>query len=354
MFGRKSSKTRRQWKDAPDPGTESIAPARHPDAEAASSVVRRVFVEVGGEDVADFDVEVSATTGPLTVRLEAVWHGTVAPAAESGAGSGVDTALNRWNAGHTVPRAYARLDDSGQILVCADSVMTCGVGVTVQQLDEWMRRALAGLSALREYLGQRWPGAETDAEDDTGIDDAGTDAVAAPTGPVADGDITALVVDDNPYGLLGGKPPAVLLPRIGAEVVGRTEVKESGASGRRGNGYLRFADGPDVALHDGTLSVSSGIALGTPGSLDPDTVDWLHALCGRVNALPGSVVAVFDGANLTCAVHRPVGSGLSDAQLTDAVTRDRVAVRETVLMLLSEIRDDSEGTDGVEDGSADA
>ncbi|MDN6476454.1 YbjN domain-containing protein [Corynebacterium variabile] len=341
MFGRKSSKTRRQWKDAPDPGTESIAPARHPDAEAASSVVRRVFVEVGGEDVADFDVDVSATTGPLTVRLEAVWHGTVAPTAGLGAGSGVDTALNSWNAGHTVPRAYARLDDSDQIRVCADSVMTCGAGVTVQQLDEWMRRALAGLSALREYLGQRWPG-------------AATDAVAAPVGQVADGDITALVVDGNPYGLLGGKTPAVLLPRIGVEVVGRTEVKESGVSGRRGNGYLRFADGPDVALHDGTLSVSSGIALGTPGSLDPDTVDWLHALCGRVNALPGSVVAVFDGANLTCAVHRPVGSGLSDAQLTDAVTRDRVVVRETVLMLLSEIREDSAGTDGVEDGSADA
>lgn len=346
MFGRKrSGKTARQWKDAPDPGDVDVLPDPRPDAELATSVLRRVLVEVGGDDLAGFDVAVSAVTDPLVFTVAGRWTGTV-PADAAATATAV---LNRWNAGHTVPRAAVEEDAAGRLRVRADSVLGCGAGVTVQQLDEWMRRALAGLSALREYLDARWPVAELDADLDADLEDgkadtdadteADADGPAAP--PVATGDITALVTDGNRYGLLGGRTPAVLLARTGTGIAGRTETKESGASGRRGNGYLRFAAGPDVALHDGTLSVTDSVALAAPGGLDADTTDWLHALCNRVNAFPGGVVAVLDGATLTCAVHRPVGSGLSDAQLSDAVTRDRVAVGETLRVLMSEIAGDT-------------
>ena len=123
MFGRKSSKTRRQWKDAPDPGAVDVLPDPRPDADLASSVLQRVLVEVGGENVRGFDVTAGVTTGPLTFTVEALWHGV------AGEDAGVDTALNRWNAGHTVPRARAELDEDGRVRVRADSTLTCGAGV---------------------------------------------------------------------------------------------------------------------------------------------------------------------------------------------------------------------------------
>lgn len=344
MFGRKSSKTRRQWKDAPDPGAVDVLPDPRPDADLASSVLQRVLVEVGGENVRGFDVTAGVTTGPLTFTVEALWHGV------AGEDAGVDTALNRWNAGHTVPRARAELDEDGRVRVRADSTLTCGAGVTVQQLDEWMRRGLAGFTALGEFLDARWPSAEVVGDEGDEDDEEGE---ASGDADVATGDITALVTDGNRYGLLGGRTPAVLLPRLADAVAGdggeSTEVRESGASGRRGNGYLRFGSGPDVALHDGTLTVTDGVAL---GAVDADTLDWLHALCGRVNALPGGVVAVADGAAgedagtvLTCAVHRPVGSGLSDAQVAHVVAWDRSAVAGTLRLLLAEVTGEDEGAD---------
>lgn len=358
MFGRKSPTTKRQWRDAPDPGDVDVLPDPRPDAGLAVTVLRRVLVEVGGtgDTVAGFDVTPVVTAEPLTFTVDALWHGIAGHAgagADSGVGGGVDTVLNRWNAGHTVPRAHAELDADGRVRVRADSVLTCGAGVTVRQLDEWMRRALAGMSALGEFLDARWPDTETtgaegadSAEGAEGADSADSAVDAA----VADGDITALVTDGNRYGLLGGRTPAVLLPRLGDGA----EVKESGASGRRGNGYLRFAAGPDAALHDGTLTVTDGVAL---GPVDADTLDWLHALCGRANALPGGVVAVVDGGgggangvNLTCAVHRPVGSGLSDAQVEHAVSRDRAVVTETLRLLMAEVTGEDDVADGTVDG----
>lgn len=340
MFGRgKAPKTARRWKDAPDPGTVGVLSDARPDADLAATVLRRVLAEVGGDEVTGFEVTASVTADPLIFTVEALWCGVLADSAETAVGSEttagrVDTVLNRWNAGHTVPRAHAGLDSEGRLRVRADSALTCGAGVTVQQLDEWVRRALAGLTALGEFLGERWPDALTTGE---GYDDAGPDG-EAPGPPVADGDITALVTEGNRYGLLGGSTPPVLLPRVGLGIDGRTEVREPGVSGRRGNSYLRFAAGPDVALHDGTLTVSDGASL---GRVDADTTEWLHSLCGRMNALTGNVVSVVDsavgGVTLTCAAHRPVGSGLSDAQLADAVTRDRVAVGETLRILLAEI-----------------
>ncbi|AGP30141.1 YbjN domain-containing protein [Corynebacterium terpenotabidum] len=317
MFGRKASTTRRLWKDAPDPGDVEVIPDPHPDAELAASVLRRVLVEVGGEDVAGFDVAVAVSVSPLTFTLEALWRGV--------ADATADVILNRWNAGHTVPRVHAELDEEGRIRVCADSTLVSNSGVTVQQLDEWMRRALAGVSALGAYLSTRWT--------------EGAEPVGSPDLPVASGDITALVTDDNRYGLRGGRTPAVLLPRLrGGEQA--TEVKDAGASGRRGNGYLRFPSGPDVVLHDGTLTVTDSVPL---GETDADTVDWLCALCGRANAAPGGVVSVVDsgpgGTMLTCAVHRPVGSGLSDSQAADIVTRDRQVVVEALRLLLAEVTD---------------
>jgi hypothetical protein len=348
MFGRKSSKTRRQWKDAPDPGTVEVLPDPIPDADLASSVLQRVLVEVGGDNVAGFDVTAGVATGPLTFTVEALWHGI------AGDGGGVDTALNRWNARHTVPRAHAELDEDGRVRVRADSTLTCGAGVTVQQLDEWMRRGLAGFTALGEFLDARWPSVEVIGDDDDDDDDDDGEVGDSGDADVASGDITALVTDGNRYGLLGGRTPAVLLPRLADAVTNRdggesTEVRESGASGRRGNGYLRFGSGPDVALHDGTLTVTDGVAL---GAVDADTLDWLHALCGRVNALPGGVVAVADGSAgegtgtvLTCAVHRPVGSGLSDAQVAHVVGWDRSAVAGTLRLLLAEVTGEDEGED---------
>lgn len=323
MFGsKKAAKTHRQWKDAPDPGTVEIIPDARPDAGSVNAVLRRVLAEVGGEAVPGFDVTAEATTEPLTFTVDGLWLRSVDEDL-------ADTTLNRWNVGHTVPRAHAELDAEGRVRVRADSQLVCGAGVTIRQLDEWVRRALAGFTALGDFLGQRWPDAEI-------VEGAGQVTSAGQEAPTADGDITALVTPGNRHGLLGGRTPAVLLPRLGDG----TEIKEPGASGRRGNGYMRFDVGPSVALHDGTLTVTDGVELGT---LDLDTAEWLHRLCGRMNALSGGVVSVVEGTSLTCAVHRPVGSGLSDAQLADAVSRDRAAVAETLGILLAEVT--GEGAD---------
>jgi hypothetical protein len=48
---------------------------------------------------------------------------------------------------------------------------------------------------------------------------------------------------------------------------------------------------------------------------------------------------------LTCAVHRPVGSGLSDAQVAHVVGWDRSAVAGTLRLLLAEVTGEDEGED---------
>ncbi|AWT26939.1 hypothetical protein Csp1_21860 [Corynebacterium provencense] len=360
MFGRRkapgrSRRTVRQWRHAPDPGETEILPSPQVDPHAASAVLHRVLTEIGGDrpvtQVGGFAVATTVRTAPLTFALEGLWEG------QSDSDSGkLLTLAGTWNAGHTVPRAQVGVDRSGRVTVTADSELVCGVGVTVQQLDEWLRRALAGFSAFGSFLAER--GLQTVAGGDrAGGDRAGEsgdrqpDAVPVDAVPVdavleevAHGDVTAAVTPGNRFGLVGGRTPAVLLARIGTSLEGRTEHREPGASGRRGNGYLRFAAGADVALHDGTLSVTDGVTLGSPGSGGPESDDdtndveeWLRALCNRVNTLPGGVVAVFDRGTLTCAVHRPVGSGLSDAQLDDAVSRDRRAVGEMLRLMAAEI-----------------
>lgn len=363
MFGRKKAgKTQRLWKEAPDPGNISIAPDAIPDAALAATVLRRVLVEVGGDEVADFALTVQVRADPLTFVVDARWEGAIAVLGDGDAEAAVvleDAAitLNQWNSQHTVPRLYAEIEgtesadsadstdggeSSAQIRVCANSELSCGAGVTVQQLDEWMRRALAGVTAAGEFLDARWPDALDEVPEDAEGPEDDRAANTAEESPIADGDITALIVEGNRYGLLGGRTPALILPRLGDG----TEVREAGASGRRGNGYLRFAAGPDVALHDGVMSISDSLVLGEVSS---DLSGWLHILCDRMNAQPGGVVSVVDnspsGTALTCALHRPVGSGLSDAQVEDAVTRGRAAVALCTRLLLAEVTGDSEGSD---------
>jgi hypothetical protein len=87
------------------------------------------------------------------------------------------------------------------------------------------------------------------------------------------------------------------------------------------------------------LSVTAGAAL---GEIDGPTADWVMSLCGATNMLPGGVVAVLGtaagtGATLTCALHRPVGSGLSEAQLTDVLRHDRDLVWRRYRELSAEI-----------------
>ncbi|WP_010120035.1 YbjN domain-containing protein [Corynebacterium nuruki] len=334
MFGRKKQrKTRREWQDAPDPGKDEVAPDSHAEPRQVTSVVQRVLAEAGcpaapsgASEVrtatGPFEVTVAVDVAPLAFSVDALWTGEL-PATDRS----VLHALNEWNAGHTVQRVHAELDGRGTLRVRADSVLTAGAGVTVRQLDEWVRRALAGLSSLAEFLAAQWPDVHAPFPE---ADDVST-GMGAYTG-----DLRLLVTPGNRYGLAGGPTPAVSLDRMAAcltaDGVRTTATREEGASGRRGNGWLRPTGpdggpgtGADIALHDGALSVTAGAAL---GEIDGPTADWVMSLCGATNVLPGGVVAVLGtaagaGATLTCALHRPVGSGLSEAQLAEVLHHDR-------------------------------
>jgi hypothetical protein len=342
MFGRKKQrKTRREWQDAPDPGKDEVAPDPHAEPRLVTSVVQRVLAEAGcpaapsgASEVrtatGPFEVTVAVDVAPLAFSVDALWTGEL-PATDRS----VLHALNEWNVGHTVPRVHAELDGRGMLRVRADSVLTAGAGVTVRQLDEWVRRALAGLSSLAEFLAGQWPDASAPSPE--------ADDVSAGMGAYT-GDLRLLVTPGNRYGLAGGPTPAVSLDRMAAALsadgVQTTAAREEGASGSRGNGWLRpTGTGADTALHDGALSVTAGAAL---GEIDGPTADWVMSLCGATNMLPGGVVAVLGtaagtGATLTCALHRPVGSGLSEAQLTDVLRHDRDLVWRRYRELSAEI-----------------
>ncbi len=342
MFGRKKQrKTRREWQDAPDPGKDEVAPDPHAEPRLVTSVVQRVLAEAGCPAASSgasevrtatgpFEVTVAVDVAPLAFSVDALWTGEL-PATDRS----VLHALNEWNVGHTVPRVHAELDGRGMLRVRADSVLTAGAGVTVRQLDEWVRRALAGLSSLAEFLTGQWPDAHAPSPE--------ADDVSAGMGAYT-GDLRLLVTPGNRYGLAGGPTPAVSLDRMAAALatdgMQTTATREEGASGRRGNGWLRpTGTGADTALHDGALSVTAGAAL---GEIDGPTADWVMSLCGATNMLPGGVVAVLGtaagtGATLTCALHRPVGSGLSEAQLADVLRHDRDLVWRRYRELSAEI-----------------
>lgn len=344
MFGRKKHrKTRREWQDAPDPGKEEVVPDRNAEPRLVRSVMQRVLAEAGctatpsgssevHTTASRFTVTLAVDVAPLAFSVDALWNGRLPATDRSALGI-----LNNWNVGHTVPRVHAELDGRGSLRVRADSVLTAGAGVTVRQLDEWVRRALAGLTSLSEFLDGQWPGVSHPVRDADGV----SNGMGAYTG-----DLRVLVTAGNRYGLAGGKTPAVTLGRmaalLAADGVETTATREEGAPGRRGNGWLRPVDtgtGADVALHDGALSVTAGAVL---GEVDGQTADWVRSLCGASNLLPGGVVAVLgkaaDGAaTLTCALHRPVGAGLSDAQLADALRHDRDLVWSRFRELSSEI-----------------
>jgi hypothetical protein len=250
------------------------------------------------------DAAIVVGESPLSLTFSADWLGL--PDADA-----VDQrrVLNDWNAHHTVPRATGVLDEDGDARVHLDTVLTCRSGVTDAQVDEWVRRALAGVSQIVEYLDETWP--------DVDVVELEADRAEATAG-----------ADDVPDAAELAKADTVTLERIAASVSGETvTVQEDGASGRRGNGYIRpvgAAGAADVALHDGTLTITSGAVFGGLESMPEGTLDWLSVVCGQLNSHPDGAVAVAsvteDGeVTVTCAVHLPVGAGLTDEQLTGTV-----------------------------------
>ena len=143
------------------------------------------------------------------------------------------------------------------------------------------------------------------------------------------------------------------LDRIAAVVPGETvSIKENGASGRRGNGYVRTvgAAAPDIALHDGTLTVTTGAAFGDAGEVPAEALDWLRAVCGQVNTDPDGVVSVVTGDSgdsgdviMTSALHRPVGAGMHDAQLAAVLATARAQVGTRFDGLVAEVTGGSTG-----------
>lgn len=351
-------------------GTASSTVAMLTDAAEVSAELRRALVRVGcdftqqgaeGADgaavtdadtravlllqVEDMDAAVLLGRSPLSLVLSADWDGVLDGDAEEHR-----RVLNDWNARHTVPRAVAVLDVDGDARVHLDSAMDCSAGVGPAQVDEWVRRALAGLSQVTEFLDEQFPDAarveledaaeepSEDADAEGGEDpDAGADAGGSDAPDTADS--TALVA---------GEP--VTLDRIAAVVPGETvSIKENGASGRRGNGYVRTvgAAAPDIALHDGTLTVTTGAAFGDAGEVPAEALDWLRAVCGQVNTDPDGVVSVVTGDSgdviMTSALHRPVGAGMNDAQLAAVLATARAQVGVRFDGLVAEVTGGSTG-----------
>ena len=356
-------------------GTASSTVAMLTDAAEVSAELRRALVRVGcdftqqgaeGADgaavtdadtrevlllqVEDMDAAVLLGRSPLSLVLSADWDGVLDGDAEEHR-----RVLNDWNARHTVPRAVAVLDVDGDARVHLDSVMDCSAGVSPAQVDEWVRRALSGLSQVTEFLDEQFPDAarveledaaeepSEDADAEGGEDpDAGADADTGGSDAPDTADSTALVA---------GEP--VTLDRIAAVVPGETvSIKENGASGRRGNGYVRTvgAAAPDIALHDGTLTVTTGAAFGDAGEVPAEALDWLRAVCGQVNTDPDGVVSVVTGDSgdsgdviMTSALHRPVGAGMHDAQLAAVLATARAQVGTRFDGLVAEVTGGSTG-----------
>ncbi|HIW92723.1 MAG TPA: YbjN domain-containing protein [Candidatus Corynebacterium avicola] len=278
--------------------------------------------------VEDMDAAVALGRSPLCLVLTADWDGVLEGERCAEVHRSV---LNDWNAAHTVPRAVAVLDADGEARVHLDTVMDCSAGATPAQVDEWVRRALAGLSQVTEFLDEEYPDARRVGSPD---DDAQEDTEVTEVADTAE--------------LVAGEK--VTLDRIAAVLPGETvSIKEDGASGRRGNGYVRTvgAAAPDIALHDGTLAVTTGAAFGDTGEVPDDAVAWLHAVCAQVNTEPDgvvSVVTVDEGEIImTCALHRPVGAGMGEAQLSAVITAAREQVGHRFSGLVAEV------TGGVDD-----
>ena len=343
-------------------GTASSTVAMLTDAAEVSAELRRALVRVGcdftqqgaeGADgaavtdadtravlllqVEDKDAAVLLGRSPLSLVLSADWDGVLDGDAEEHR-----RVLNDWNARHTVPRAVAVLDVDGDARVHLDSVMDCSAGVSPAQVDEWVRRALAGLSQVTEFLDEQFPDADAEGGEDP---DAGADADTGGSDAPGTADSTALVA---------GEP--LTLDRIAAVVPGETvSIKENGASGRRGNGYVRTAGAaaPDIALHDGTLTVTTGAAFGDAGEVPAEALDWLRAVCGQVNTDPDGVVSVVTGDSgdsgdsgdviMTSALHRPVGAGMHDAQLAAVLATARAQVGARFDGLVAEVTGGSTG-----------
>ncbi|MGO1949772.1 MAG: YbjN domain-containing protein [Mycobacteriaceae bacterium] len=328
MFGRGNRKSHRDARDAaaPDVLTESAE---------VTAAVRRVVAHIGcgyspdGGNVLrlgveDVDTSVTVETSPLALTLGAVWLGLPGEDVKD-----VRRVLNDWNGGHSVPRTWTAPDEDGDLRVLADTTMTCAAGVTAAQIDEWARRALAGLSELSDFLEGQWPDAEYMEADE--LDDAGDETEPEPT-------LSAL--------------QPVTLERIAEVIPGKTvTTSEDGASGRRGNGFVRPVGGndagADIALHERVMTVTAGAVF---GEADADAVDWLRDVCTQASALPGGAVSVVDeagagdnaGVTVTCALHRPVGAGLADVQLVDAVSRDRETVERCFGELIAVITGDTD------------
>lgn len=269
--------------------------------------------------VEDMDAAVLLGSSPLSLMLSADWDGVL-----EGDPDHHRSVLNDWNAAHTVPRAVAVLDADGEARVHLDTVMDCSAGVSPAQVDEWVRRALAGLSQVTEFLDEEFPDARrVEPQEDHAVED--TDDEVGDTADLAAGE-------------------KVTLDRIAAVLPGETvSIKEDGASGRRGNGYVRTvgAAAPDIALHDGTLTVTTGAAFGDAGEVPEDAPAWLRVVCAQVNTEPDGVVSVVTEDSgeivMTCALHRPVGAGMSEVQLSAVITAARKQVGHRFSGLVAEV-----------------
>lgn len=339
-----------------DTDTQPVFPAKHPDPALAANLLQVLIPATDHsisildgttlriEDLAceDLDVTIRVKDGPLRFEATMDWHGTL----DGEDFIATQETINAWNAEHTAPRVFGYQAGDGHIRLAADTILAAYAGVSIRQLDEWVRLTLTAVDALSHYLELHWPSAPRFPMMPQGAEQALV--VSGETADVAtvEEKLLAFATPDNRFGLLGGPTSPVTLERIAdlfaAGSGHRPQVEKDGGTG---NGVVPIGWGQanvDVALHEGTVTITSGARF---GELDPDTIGYLLSVCSRWNTNAAGTVAVVRKVadsgepmwTLTVALHHLVGTGMTDVQLETIVKTSCETVSTGLENLIAEV-----------------
>lgn len=269
-------------------------------------------------------------------RAQVDWHGIL----DGEDFIAAQATINAWNNGHIAPRLIGYRDENGHVRLRGEVVLNSFTGVSLTQLTEWAQMVVTAAHSLDDYLQEQWPNVaklpvETPPEAAERLPDASDAADAS----------------DEAAGLIDEDTPEVTLERIADSLgIDGATVEHSDDAG---NGTVPVTVGDvslDVSFHAPVITVSAGARF---GEMDADTAGYLLSVCSRWNANPAGIVIVlrelegeaigtdgFTDAALVAALHLPAPTGLTDEQLTAAVTASCRVVADSFSALVADITGD--------------
>lgn len=354
-------------------GGERVSPARPLQPASAANLVGIVAAAAGVNlivvdestlqlwmsDTEDMTVTLSieADSDPDAVGVYCVradWHSNL----DDVKSIELHTILNAWNDSRIAPRVFEHQDINGHTHVRGELILTSYQGLSIAQLDEWVRLSLAAVHSLHTYLHQNWPHTATvptefDVPDSPVVIEA-YDATVADT----EDKLAQFVTRDNPFGLLGGAATPVSLDRI-ADMFAASFGQRPPVQfiDEHGNGTVPIGWDDvaiDVSLHGPVLTVSASADFGVHS---PEALEYLLTVCNRWSTNRAGMVSVLRGfdtpddavapgtgatndrrdAVVMTALHLLVDTGMSDDQLESAVKYTCTIMADSFAAMVSEI-----------------